>query len=213
MKKALVAMLMLATAIPAIAETITFNINDDKKRDIVTFTSKAPLETIVGRTAEIKGFVTLDPDDIAGTAQAAFEVNLASLKTGINLRDKHMKEQYLETDKYPTAVFKMTGVSNASENVLKDNTVIEFTAQGDFTMHGVTKEMSIPIAVKYMKKSEQTQARLPGDLLQITAEFYLLLSDFHIKRPQFIILKLDDRQKIYIDLFASTELPEVAVSR
>lgn len=39
-----------------------------------------------------------------GVLTGSFEVQLKAYKTGIDLRDTHMKEKYLEVDKYPRAV-------------------------------------------------------------------------------------------------------------
>jgi len=212
MRKYLTAFFLLLLIVPCLAEEVTFYVNDDQKRDIVTFTSKAPLETVMGRTGEVRGFIAFDPEDIKGTARGGFEVDLASLKTGIGLRDKHMREQYLETDQYPLVSFKLTRVAQASGNILEDNQNIDLVLEGQFKLHGMTRDITLPVSVKYMKGTEETQKHRPGDLLRITADFDVLLSDYNIARPQFIILKLDDLQKISIDLMASTELPEVALA-
>jgi hypothetical protein len=179
------------------------------KRDIVTFTSKAPLETVVGKTAEIRGFIQVDPTDLTGTSRAELQVDLASLKTGIGLRDRHMREQYLEVEKYPTAVFNLTEVKTASANSLENNMAVDLTLLGDFTVHGVTQQVEVSATAIYLKESEETKARLPGDLLHITAAFDVYLTKHNIKRPQFVILKLDDLQKIKLDFFASTAVPPV----
>jgi polyisoprenoid-binding protein YceI len=194
-------------------EPAKFYVNDELKRDIVTFTSKAPLETVVGKTGEIAGFIEVDTGDITGTAKAAFEVDLASLKTGIGMRDGHMRDQYLEVEKYPKAVFVLKQVKNAGSNAFQNNSPVELTLLGDFTVHGVTKEIEIPATAIYMKESEDTRVRLPGDLLHVTATFDVYLSDHNIKRPQFVILKLDDRQRIDLDFFASTAVPPVLVMK
>ena len=190
-------------------EPTKFYVNDELKRDVVTFTSKAPLETVVGKTGDITGYIEVDPDDISGSASAKFEVDLASLKTGIGMRDGHMKEQYLEVDKYPKAVFVLKKIKDAHPNTLKDNVPVDLTLVGDFTVHGVTKEVDIPATAIYMKESDDTKVRLPGDLLHITATFDVLLSEHNIKRPKFVVLKLDDKQKIDLDFFASTAAPPV----
>lgn len=205
------ALLFLVTA--AHAETTTFYINDASRRDIVTFTSKAPLETVVGRTAQIKGYVSFEPTDISGTAQAEIEVDLASLDTGIGLRNKHMREQYLETHVYPSVVFNLVKVIEASSDTLTDAAPIQLLLRGKVSLHGVEKDVTVPVTVRYIKESSETKSRHPGDLMQITSKFDLLLSDFSIRRPQFIILQLDDRQEIYIDVYASTKLPAVTFAQ
>jgi polyisoprenoid-binding protein YceI len=199
-----------ATAVGASAgEPVDFHVNDEMKRDIVTFTSKAPLETVVGKTAEISGFIQVDPTDLTGTSRAELQVDLASLKTGIGLRDRHMREQYLEVEKYPVAAFNLTEVKTASANSLENNMAVDLILLGDFTVHGVTQQVEVAASVVYMKETEDTKARLPGDLLHINATFDVYLTKHDIKRPQFVILKLDDLQKINLDFFASTAIPAV----
>lgn len=201
----LFSLLLLSTAF---GEIERFHVNDSQKRDVVTFTSKAPLETIVGKTADIQGYVALDPADIKTSAEAVFKVDLVSLKTGIGLRDEHMRDQYLHTDKFPHAVFELTEVVDINENSLLDGQECKLKAKGNFSVHGVTHEVVIPISFTYMAETESTRERLPGNLLHIIAEFEVLLTDYDIEIPKFVILKLDNSQKIYIDIFASTELPQ-----
>jgi polyisoprenoid-binding protein YceI len=212
MKKLIAIAFVLVAMSAAMAQqttTKTFYINDSTKRDVVTFTSKAPLETIVGKTAEVKGYITVNPADISGSAKAKFEVNLDSLKTGIGMRDQHMREQYLETAKFPKTTFELTKVVTASQNALEDKKEILLSAEGNYTVHGVTKVITVPLTITYFKESEETKPRLPGDLLHISGSFTVLLSDYGINRPQFVILKLEDKQKVDIDLFSSTGSPVV----
>lgn len=214
MRKLLIAPIVLfVTAGVGAQNTKTFHINDETKRDIVTFTSRAPLETIVGKTGDVLGSVTVDPGDIMGSTEGRIEVDLASLKTGIGLRDSHMREQYLETDKFPMTVFEITRVIETTRNTLEDQKPVELTLEGNFSVHGVTRQIVMPVTVTYIRESEATGARHPGDLLHIVGTFDILLSEYSIKRPQFVILKLDDKQRIDIDIFAATGLPAVDLAQ
>jgi polyisoprenoid-binding protein YceI len=203
---------LLASAVSA-QSTLIFYANDETGRDVMTFTSRAPLETIIGTTSQVLGFVEVDPANIVGSAKGRMEVDLASLKTGIGLRDTHMREQYLETDKFPKAIFEITRVIEAGQNKLEDQKPVELKLEGNFTVHGVTRQVMVPVTVTYIKESEATRARHPGDLLHITATFDILLSEYNINRPQFVILKLDDKQNIEIDIFAATGLPAVSLDQ
>ncbi len=198
--------LALTGSVMAQTATKTFYANDDKNRDVVTFTSKAPLETIVGTTSKITGFVEVDPGNVVAGAKSHLEVDLASLKTGIDLRDTHMKTQFLQVDKYPSAVFDLTKVVKASQNTLDDQKPVDLLLEGNFTVHGVTKIVQIPVTVYYFKESETTKAKSPGDLLNVNGSFEILLSDYKIDRPQFIFLKLNESQKINVNFTASTAL-------
>ncbi len=214
MSKILIApIIMLITSGAGAQNSLTFHINDETKRDIVTFTSKATLETIVGKTGEVMGFVTVDPQDVMGSTEGRIEVDLASLKTGIGLRDSHMREQYLETDRFPLAVFELIRVIEASQNTLEDQKPVELKLEGTFSVHGVSRQITMQMTVAYIKESESTSARHPGDLLHMVGTFDILLSEYKIKRPQFVILKLDDKQRIDIDIFAATGLPPVELAQ
>jgi len=197
----------------AIADTVTFYINDDKKRDIVTFTSKAPLETIVGKTSEIKGYIKVDPINITSDVKANFTVDLISLKTGIDLRDEHMRDNHLETNKYPEASFELENIISSSDSNLLENKTSLLTLEGDFSIHGVTKKISAQAMVAYVIENEDTQKRLPGDLLHVEVQFEIFLADFNIKRPQFLFLKLDEKIVVNVDIFASTKSPEVTIDK
>jgi len=210
-RKFIVVLLLLLMTSGAMAQEVSkvFYANDPKKKDIVSFTSKAPLETIIGRTAEIMGFVEADPGDVSKATRGRFEVDLGSLDTGIGMRDKDMRERFLETGKYPKAVFELTRVVSASQSTLEDGEPVELMVEGNFSVHGVTRKIAVPLTITFMKETEATKSRMPGDLLKIVGTWDLVLSDYKIERPQFLILKLDEKQKVNIDLMASTGSPPV----
>ena len=64
-------------------------------------------------------------------------VGLAKLSTGISLRDTHMREKYLEIEKFPTVALT---VPLASLSIPKDGSTGEGDVTGLVTLHGVTKE-------------------------------------------------------------------------
>ncbi|MDX2013306.1 MAG: YceI family protein [Myxococcaceae bacterium] len=63
-------------------------------------------------------------------------VDLASMKTGIALRDEHMREKYLHVDRFPSAVLTVPRQAVA----LPDEGPRDGTATGSMSIHGVTKE-------------------------------------------------------------------------
>jgi len=206
-KLAIISALTVFAATAAAQDTKIFNVNDSHGRDVVTFTSHAPLETVVGTTSKITGHIVVDPNNILGAADGRFEVDLASLKTGIAMRDGHMRDKFLETAKYPNAVFVLTKVIKSDKDTLLDQTPVNLIAEGDFTLHGITRKITVPLIVTYFKESKDTENKAPGDLLHIEGAFDVLLSDYRIDRPQFVILKLDDKQVVDIDAFGSTSYP------
>ncbi len=93
---------------------------------------------------------------------------LDSLHTGIGLRDNHMKENYFETKKYPTAVL--------TQAIGKDG---KFT--GELKLHNVTK----PISGTYTLSG--------GDAV---ASFKCKMSDFTIPEAKYMGVGADDEVEV-----------------
>ncbi len=188
-----------------------FGIDDPRGRDVLTFDSKAPLEKIVGTTSKITGHIQVNPKDITKGLKAAFALDLASLKTGIDKRDEHMRDNFLETSKYPTAMLTIDKVTKASDKMLMDGKTLTVDAEGTLSLHGAKQTVQLKdITVTYFDESEATKGRLPGDLLIVNGGFSLNLPDYNIEVPQFIFLKLAETIKVSVDLAGSTATKEVA---
>lgn len=189
---------------PARAEK--FVINDPNGRDNVKFESEAPLENIIGLTNQIRGEIEVDPANLsAEDIRAKFQVDLASMKTGIALRDEHMRENFLHTDKHPQAVFTLTKITAGEKKELKPGERAELIADGVFSLHGVEKSVRVAVDVVYLKESDATKAKMPGDLLRIQSRFQLSLPDYGIEVPEMLFMKLDKNVVIEIDALASTQ--------
>src|SRR5687768_17614436 len=65
--------------------------NDPVGRNVVVIESRAPLETMVTTTNKVTGEIKINPDNVLDDPQARFELDLASLDTGIDLRNEHLR--------------------------------------------------------------------------------------------------------------------------
>lgn len=176
------------------SKPLVFMVDDPKGRDLVSFTSDAPVELIVGKTNKIKGSVKIDDsfDLTRGPVEATFDVDLASIDTGIALRNEHMRDNFLETGKYPKAEFKVKSI-NAAPAVLKDKQKVTVKAKGDFTLHGITVAKDVPVDVTYFRNCPATQSKFENcDLIQIKSTFAVPFKDHKIKRPEIVFQKLAD---------------------
>jgi len=99
-------------------------------------------------------------------------VPLATLQTGIGLRDKHMREKYLQVDKYPDVVLEVpwSGVKLPGEGQTSEG-----TAPGKMTLHGKTKD------VKAKYRIVRT-----GNSYQVTGNVPLNLKDYDIDIPSYL---------------------------
>jgi polyisoprenoid-binding protein YceI len=154
-----------------------FSFTDKKGRNQAMFFSSTPLEDVTGLSNDVKGTVTFDVGDVS-TLQGSISISAASLKTGIELRDGHLQsENWLDAESYPEITFVIKNVSNVKS--LEDNK-LEANVVGDFTTHGVTKEVVADITMTYLDENEQTKKRAPGDLLGVEAKFSIVLSDYEV---------------------------------
>lgn len=145
----------------------------------VQFLSKAPLNEFTGNSSNLNGLVDLDKNMLD------FFIDLNTLKTGIGLRDRHMRENYLETKKYPFAEFtgKITEEIDLAVGESK-----KVNAKGKFKIHGVEREITVPGTLK----------RTDSNTLSLDSEFQLNLSDYNIDTPSVMFYELAEEQKVTI---------------
>lgn len=169
------------------ADAATWTVADGSE---VVFTSKATMESFDGRTDQISGHLTCDPANLRQPVDLRMVVDLASLDTGIGLRNDHMCKNHLETDTYPEAVFTGGTVGDGRAQSLAPDDPVDLTLVGTFDLHGVAREMTIPATVTMTAT---------GDL-EVTADFQVKLSDHDIERPRFLVMKLADEQAVSVVL-------------
>jgi len=184
--------LLLALSWAATALAADFTIKPSQDKNLVVFTSKATLESFQGKTKQVSGQVSCDPASLADSVTVRVEVDLASLDTGIPMRNKHMRENHLETAKYPKAVFEGGRILEASARTLSPGTTVHLRLAGQFDLHGVKRPLEAPVDVTLAKDGS----------LQITTHFDVALADYKIDRPSFLVMKLEDKQHVTVQVTA-----------
>lgn len=157
------------------------------KPNEVVFTSKAASESFQGKTDQMSGGIALDPAQPGDSVAVHIEVDLKSLSTGIGKRDQHMRDNHLETGKYPKAIFDGVTVKGGG-GPLVAGTPSKLDVEGNFTLHGVTRRLRTTVEV--LLKDEHT--------LQFKAAFQVPLADYKIDRPKFLFLKLGEVQELTV---------------
>lgn len=174
-------------------------------RNQATFESNAPLEDIVGVSSELVAKAEVNPSDISN-ASGSVMVDLRKLKTGINLRDEHLRsEMWLNTEEYPYAEFALNKITGAES--LPEGKEVNVKFHGTFTVHGVSKELVADGTLTYIKESEKTKANIKGNLLKVQAAFTIQLANYGVIIPDMMIGKVDDTIKVST-LFIATDSPE-----
>jgi polyisoprenoid-binding protein YceI len=99
-------------------------------------------------------------------------VPLQKVTTGIGLRDTHMHEKYLETQKYPNAELS---VPRAALKFPEDGASLEATAQGTMTIHGTSK----PVTFHY-------KASRKGKSYEVKGDVDINMNDYGIGVPSYL---------------------------
>jgi polyisoprenoid-binding protein YceI len=157
-------------------------LNNKVGQNQAQFSSKAPLENIDGGTAAVTGTFTIDPSNLEATTGKIL-VPINTMQTGIELRDKHLREKdWLDGEAFPNITFevkKLSGVSVVSSGGGKG--VAKATAEGTFTLHGVSKSVTAPIELTYIEKAG-------GDVVMVKVDtFNVSLKDFGVQGRKGII--------------------------
>lgn len=142
------------------------------------FKSSVPLHSFVGTSDHLVGKINLAD----GTVD--FYLDLTTLDTGNNKRDKDMRET-LETDEYPFAEFFGKLVSGFDSTSSKPQQV---TVQGEFKIHNVTQKVTIGGT---LQKTDQG--------LKVEAAWTLNLTDYDIKPPGILFYRVDEEIDVQVD--------------
>jgi polyisoprenoid-binding protein YceI len=175
-----------------------FVINDTTGHNTVKFKSDAPLELIAGQTDKVTGDIVFDDSfkfDAKHPFKIVFNVDLASLDTGIALRNEHMRDKFLETSKYPTAVYTVKQIKTTAKPPFKKGQDILMESSGDFTLHGKTVSKTIPLTITYLGKTETSET------IRIQGNFPIKLADYGIQRPEMVFQKL--AETLYVNINAT----------
>lgn len=176
----------------AAAFAVTLSMETTQQNE-VNFLAKSTFGDIEGITDRITGHVKWEGDDTLGSSQVYFEVLLDSIATGIGLRNKHMREKYLETEKYPKAIYdaKLTPGWTTDE---ADSNKFLVSTEGTMSIHGVDKALSISGFLTREGKSYHAQFF-----------FSLDIADFNIGKPRFLLASMDKTVRLKLDFYLIRE--------
>ncbi|GAB4298486.1 MAG: hypothetical protein Kow0098_23770 [Ignavibacteriaceae bacterium] len=181
-----------------------FKADATDNRNQASFISDAPFEKIVGVANGLEANVMLDINNITNNPKGMVKVPVDKIKTGIDLRDEHLRSKdWLYADKYPAALFELISIENSNSNSLSNGKKTDVKLKGKFSVHGVTNEVIVPATLTYFKENEMTKSKMPGNLLVVNTEFNIKLSDYGIRIPDMVVGKVNDEVKITANFVAS----------
>ena len=139
--------LLLVAALPALAEVETFTF--DKAHTLIGFRIRHILTKVEGRFKGFEGKIWLDRAN-PSASRVDLTIQTASIDTGVEARDNDLRSpNYFDVAKYPTLSFKSSRIEPKGND--------QYDVTGDFSMHGVTKTIRVPVKALGFGKMGKTE--------------------------------------------------------
>lgn len=149
---------------------VLFSLSSLAETGVTALVNLSPAGNFQAKTASVQGSAKVTGDEVKASN---VKIPLNTLKTGIELRDKHMKEKYLETGTHPEAeLVEATGKDGKGRGKLK--------------IRGIEKEVS------------GTYKIIGGK--EVEAEFPIKLSDYGITGIKYMGVGVKDDVKVTVTL-------------
>jgi polyisoprenoid-binding protein YceI len=150
----------------------------------LSFDGRATTGVFTGTTTTVQG--EMSGGGSLSEVRGWVDAPVSTLMTGNGHRDKDLNKS-LASDLYPTIRFDLTGVTPGVER----GDTVDVVLQGRFTIHGVTREASIPATVV-------TQP----DAIRVRGETPLSLQDYQVEglSKMMGMLKMYDRILLHVDV-------------
>lgn len=142
----------------------------------ISFFSKTPMEDIQALNKQVGSIIN------SANNEVAVQMRVTNFIFPNKLMQEHFNENYLETDKFPSATFK----GKIKETVdLKVAGTYAVTASGTATIHGVSR----PVEFKGTIVSN-------GKTLNLNCQFDIKLDEYKIDIPKIVFAKIAEVIKV-----------------
>ncbi len=150
---------------------LTFSLQAQKmftKTGQIEFHADNEIEPIEAVSNAVLAVIDTDSDRIQ------VKVLIRSFQFEKALMQEHFNENYMESEKFPKAVFSGSLINPEAQFYgLKDGT---FEVEGELSMHGVKHQMRVPVNFNI----------LPDNMVHTEATIDIKLSDYNIKVPSVV---------------------------
>tara|TARA_B100000945_G_C20255226_1_gene536451 strand:- start:115 stop:654 length:540 start_codon:yes stop_codon:yes gene_type:complete len=153
----------------------------DLSKSFISYDGKHPAHNWTGVSKDIQGTFEINKQDLTQSKVDLF-VPVFSFDSKNANRDSNMLD-VVEEYYYPFVRFTSSKI-NKTENGFKVN--------GNLSFHGIIKELTIPVN---LEEDNQT--------VIVTSDFSIMLSDFKIKRPALLTIKIRNQVDLKVYLVGS----------
>lgn len=155
-----------------------------------TFFQGNQLNLAIGRTQGIAGDVLVDFANPANSQIGTIVIDVSQLTSDEGRRDNFIRNNALESSRFPQATFKPTKVEGLPASV-KPGDQLTLKVTGDLTVKETTRPVTFEVTLTV------DQDKLTG-----TASTEIVLSDFDAGPIQLAMLQTEDKAKLVFDFVA-----------
>ncbi|RNA63425.1 polyisoprenoid-binding protein [Chryseobacterium nematophagum] len=143
---------------------------------------------VQGRFDKFEGKAGMTGADLEG-GELAFAVDVHSINTGVDMRDKHLKSaDFFDVEKYPSMEFNSVSIKKDKNNM--------YILKGKLKIKDVTKDITEPLTYGGVTKGQQGK-----EIMGLQAKFTVNRFDYNIKYdPTAAAVAKDVEVSLFIEL-------------
>src|SRR5258708_4772511 len=146
----------------------------------------------VGITNTISGDIALDRTNVANSQIGDITINISEFKSDNDRRDGFLRQNFLQSNKYPYATLTGTTAIGLPSGPYQDGQALQFKIKGTLTVHGTKRDTTFDATGSFTNNA-----------LVVKATTALNMSDFGIQVPNIGgLLKAEDALMLEVNLVA-----------
>jgi len=173
---------IILTTVILIMTLTTFSQRYITKNGHIKFYSETPMETIEAHNRQVNNALDISTGDFV------FKVLMKSFEFEKALMQEHFNENYVESDKFPNAMFKGKVTNLNDINFIKDGKY-DAVIEGQLTIHGETQTVQATGAFD-----------VSGNEIVGTSVFNIKLEDYKIKIPKTVMNNIAEDIEVTVNV-------------
>ena len=153
---------------------------------MISFDASSPLEDIVAVNEKVNAIIDIQSGEIAVV------LLIKDFKFRKKLMQEHFNENYMESERYPKAIFSGTISGWSLDNLHNEGK--DFRLSGELTMHGVTRPLE-----------DSIQLKRKGKDIICSIDFIVRTEDHKIKVPRLLFKKIAQQVNVQAELAMSPD--------